>query len=107
LAVARGERAQPFGAGDRVVDDLRVGDPAFRAYLLRHVVGLAMAGTLVEVGADRIEAMLCEAARELAVELVPSGHVMNEDDAWEWPLALRLHDVRMDLVAVRAGDLGD
>ena len=98
-------RPQPLGAGDGVVDHLRVGDAAFRAYLLRHVVGLAMAGTLVQVGTDRIEAMLREAARELAVELIPSGHVVDEDDAGKRPLALGLGDVGVDPVAVGADDL--
>ena len=105
LAVARGQRAQPLRAGDAVVDDLRVGDAAIGAHLLGHVVGLSMARALVEVGADRVEPMLREAARELAVELIPSGHVVDEDDAGKRPLALGLGDVGVDPVAVGADDL--
>src|SRR5437764_15277375 len=96
LAVARGQRPQPLRTGDAVIEDLRVGDAAFRAHLLRHVIGLPVARSLVEVGADRIEAVLREAACELPIELVPSGYVVDEHDPREGPLALGLRDVCVD-----------
>ena len=66
LAVEARLRAHPFHRALGVADDLGVRHAAFGAHLGGDVVGVALAGALVEVGADGDVAVVGELARLLA-----------------------------------------
>ena len=54
------------------------------------VVGGAVAESAVQVRADDDVAVVGEAAGELLIQLVPAGHVVNQDDAGERAIARRV-----------------
>src|SRR5215472_14507818 len=80
---------EPFRGCAHIADHLVVGNAAVGADLAGDVVGAAVADTAVQVGADGHIAVAGDAAGELLIELVPAGHVVDDDDAWVGAAARR------------------
>src|SRR5665213_205683 len=89
-------------AGD-VADDLVVGVAAVAAHLGDHRLVGAVADPAIEARRDRGIAVMGEFARDFAGPLVPAGHVMDDDDAREWAIALRAGVVGFALVLIVPG----
>src|SRR5262249_25473816 len=109
LAVARRQGLEPARGSRAIGDHARVRDPALGPRGRRDVVGRAVADAAVEVRADRGVAVAGEPPGALEVEPVPPGHVVDEDDARVWAVALGPRDVGVDQVAITSGvgdDLG-
>src|SRR5207248_7559150 len=85
LAVMVGLRAHPLYGGFGIANHLGVGDDAFGADLGGDVVRIALACTLIEVGADRKIAVMGEASRRLNVEFAPAREMMDKHHAWKRP----------------------
>ena len=86
------------GAVD-VTDQAVVRHAAGGAHHRRHVVGRARALAVVEVGADRCVAVVCQLARDLLRAFVPAGHVMYDHDPRVRSGTQRPRVVRVDVVA--------
>src|SRR6266849_5781168 len=77
LAVVIGLRAHPLHCGLGIADHLGVGNAAVGAYFSGDVVRVALARTLIEVGADREIAVMREPTRRLDVELAPAREMVD------------------------------
>src|SRR5712671_2597542 len=90
LAVVIGLRAHPLHRGLGIADHLGVGNAAVGAHLGGDVVRVALARTLIEVGADREIAVMREPPRGLDVELAPARQVVDQHHARKgtWPRRL-------------------
>ena len=105
-------QAQPAGlegligmlGGLGITDHLGVGDAAFGADPGGDVVGIALALTLVEVGADREIAAMREPPRGLDVELAPAGEMVDQHDARKGARTRRPGHVRGDRGSLVAMD---
>jgi hypothetical protein len=98
-----GLRAHPLHGGLGIADHLGVGNAAIGAHLGGDVVGIALARTLIEVGADREIAVMREAARRLDVEFAPARQMVDQHHAGKGARTGWLGDVsgdRCSLVAV-------
>jgi hypothetical protein len=80
LAVMAGLRAHPLHCGLGIANHLRVGDAALGAHLGGDIVRIAVARTLIEVGADREIAVMREAACRLDIEFAPPREVVDQHD---------------------------
>src|SRR5713101_6839273 len=83
LAVVIGLRAHPLHGGFGIADHLGVGNAALGAHLGGDVVRVAVAAAtlaLVEIGADRLIAVMREPTRRLDVELAPARQMMDQYD---------------------------
>src|SRR5712671_775644 len=78
LAIVIGLGAHPLYRGLGVADHLGVGNAALGAYFGRDVVRIALARTLIEVGADREIAVMREPTRRLNIELAPARAVVDK-----------------------------
>ena len=78
LAVVTGLRADPLHRGLGIADHLGVGNAAVGAHLGGDVVRVALARTLIEVGADREIAVMREPTRRLNVELAPAREMVDK-----------------------------
>ena len=103
LPLSQGCATQPLHRAFGVADDLRIGNTALGANLGGDIVGFAVAGTVIEVVADRRVAVMSELAGRLEVPLIPARRVMHEHDARERAGAQRPSRIgrdRLMLVAV-------
>jgi len=73
LAVEPGLGTQPFDRTLGVTNDLGIENASLGAHLGGDITGVAFAGAVIEVGADRGVAVMGEFAGRLAVPLVPAG----------------------------------
>src|SRR6266702_1561526 len=78
LAVVIGLPAHPLYRGLGIADHLGVGNAALGAHFGGDVVWVALAGTLIEVSADREIAVMPEPTRRLNVELAPAREMVNK-----------------------------
>src|SRR6185295_2368774 len=81
LAVVVGLCAHPSHRGLGIADHLAVGNTALGAHLRGYVVGVALARTLIEVGADREIAVMREPPRRLNVEFAPPREMVDQHHA--------------------------
>src|SRR5438105_8111588 len=88
-----GLRAHPLHGGLGIADHLRVGNAAFGADLGGDVVRIALARTLIEVGANREIAVMGETPRRLDVEFAPAREMVDKYHARKWPGTCGLGDV--------------
>jgi hypothetical protein len=87
-----------------IADDLRVGNAALGAHLGGDVVRLARAGAVVEIVAYRRIAVMREPTRCLAVPLVPTRRVMEQNHPREGTRAQRPRNIGRDRFVVVAAD---
>src|SRR5262249_40201034 len=105
LAVGVGLRGDIVARCLEVTDDLVVRGATGGASLGGGVVRGAVAVAAGGVGTDGDVAVLGKAPREFAVELIPAGKVVDEDDTREGTVAQGPHIVGVNLIAVVALDL--
>ena len=81
LAIVTGQRSDPLHCGLGIADHLGVGNAAVGAHPGGDVVRVALARTLIEVGADREIAVMREPTRRLNVELAPAREMVDKHNA--------------------------
>ena len=87
LAIGVGLRAQEFHTAGDIAHHLLVGHAAGRAHPRADVIGTAGAVAEIEMRRDRRQAMMGELAGRFFDPFVPTGHVMDQDDAGPRPAA--------------------
>src|SRR5215468_7886922 len=100
LAVQIRQRAEIVDRALHVAHGAIIGHPAGRADARAVLLRGCLALPEMEVGRDRHEAMMSEAASDLLGRPVPARHVMDDDDAGERFAAKRSGEIGVDQVAV-------
>src|SRR5262245_12714518 len=100
LAGDVGQRPQEGVGAVEIAEDAGIRGPARRAHLGPDILGRAVAVAEVQVRRDGHHAVMGEAARALAVPLVPARRVVDDNHAGEGARAQRACQIRVDDVAV-------
>src|SRR6266403_4369369 len=96
LAVMIGLRAHPLHRGLGIADHLGVGNAALGAHFGGDVVRIALARTLIKIGADREIAVMREPARRLDVEFAPAREMVDKHHTRKRPRAGGLGHISSD-----------
>src|SRR5450631_3455009 len=99
-----GLRSHPLHCSLGIADHLGVGNTAVGAHFGGDVVRVTLARTLIEIGADREIAVVCQPTGRLDVELAPAREMVDKYYARKRARAGRLGHIRRNRGSIVAFD---
>src|SRR6059036_3252986 len=88
----------------RVPENRVICNSSGRAYLRRHIVWAPVAKSVVYVRTEGKITMMGELSRHLAIQLIPSRHMVDHNNSWKGAGAKGTRKVRVDNVPVESLD---